>query len=436
MASQDYDSTADKTASGKSVSTSSGRPARRILPWLLVVAIAAIAAFLLLRNEGAEEGKPGGRFGADGRPVPVIAATAKRRDVDVYLDALGTVTPRNAVVVKSRVDGQLMQLYFREGEMVKQGELLAQVDPRPFEAQLAQAQGQLARDQALLDNALLDLERYQTLLAQDSIARQQVDTQTALVSQYRGAVAVDRALIDTAKLQLVYSKITAPISGKVGLRQVDPGNMISSNDANGIVSITQLQPITVLFNIPEDNLPALLERMKLDKEVPVTAFSRSQTTQLARGKLLTIDNQIDPTTGTIKLRALFQNDEGTLFPNQFVNVRMLVNVEKNVIVVPVPALQRGRSGNYVYVIKGDTVSLRSVKAGAASGEVVVIESGLEPGEVVVVDGADKLREGAKVKPAFNRRDGQENGVAGADKPAQAVVPDTGQEGARQPRGKP
>jgi multidrug efflux system membrane fusion protein len=435
MASQDYDSTADKTASGKPVRTASGRRTRRIWPWLLVVAIAAIAAFLLLPNEGAEEDKSGGRFGADGRPVPVIAAKVERRDVDIYLDALGTVTPRNAVVVKSRVDGQLIQLYFREGEMVKQGELLAQIDPRPFEAQLAQAQGQLARDQALLDNALLDLERYQTLLAQDSIARQQVDTQTALVSQYRGAVAVDRALIDTAKLQLVYSKITAPISGKVGLRQVDPGNMISSSDANGIVSITQLQPITVLFNIPEDNLPALIERMKLDKEVPVKAFSRSQTTQLARGKLLTIDNQIDPTTGTIKLRALFQNDEGTLFPNQFVNVRMLVNVEKNAIVVPVPALQRGRSGNYVYVISGDTVSLRSVKAGAASGEVAVIESGLEPGEVVVVDGADKLREGAKVKPAFNRPDGQENGVAGADKPAQAVLP-SGQEGARQPRGKP
>lgn len=428
MASQDYDSTADKMASGK--------PARRIWPWLLVAAIAVIAAFLLLRNEGAEEGKPGGRFGADGRPVPVIAAKVERRDVDIHLDALGTVTPRNAVLVKSRVDGQLMQLYFREGEMVKQGELLAQIDPRPFEAQLAQAQGQLARDQALLDNALLDLERYQTLLAQDSIARQQVDTQTALVSQYRGAVAVDRALIDTAKLQLTYSKITAPISGKVGLRQVDPGNMISSNDANGIVSITQLQPITVLFNIPEDNLPALLERMKLDKEVPVTAFDRSQTTPLARGKLLTIDNQIDPTTGTIKLRALFQNDEGTLFPNQFVNVRMLVRVEKDAVVVPVPALQRGRSGNYVYVINGGTVSLRSVNAGSASGEVVVIESGLEPGETVVVDGADKLREGAKVKPAFNRQDGRENGAAGADKPAQAVVQSAGQEGARKPRGKP
>lgn len=438
MASQDHYSAPGGPAAPDGDGPAPVRPGRKLWPWLLAAGVIGAAVFLLLRKEDGAEEKPGGRFGADGRSIPVVAAKVERRDVDIHLDALGTVTPRNAVVVKSRVDGELMKLYFREGQMVKEGELLAQIDPRPFEAQLAQAEGALARDRALLNNALLDLERYQTLLAQDSIARQQVDTQTALVSQYRGAIAVDQALIDTAKLQLVYSRITAPISGKIGLRQVDPGNMISSNDANGIVSITQLQPITVLFNIPEDNLPAVLARTRADKVVPVTAFDRNQTSKLASGTLLTVDNQIDPTTGTIKLRALFQNDEGTLFPNQFVNIRMLVDVEKNAVVVPVPSLQRGRNGDYVYVVRGDTVALRNVKPGPVSGELVVIESGLEPGEVVVIDGADKLREGARIKPAF-RTDAAEaepqDRAADAGQPAASTAP-AAREGAREPRGRP
>lgn len=371
--------------------------ARKIWPWLLAAIIIAAVAFLLHRNGAAPE-KAGRKSALDGRPIPVVTAKVQRRDVDRYLDALGTVTPRNSVVVKSRVDGELMKLYFKEGEMVEAGDLLAQIDPRAFEAQLAQAQGQLARDQALLNNALLDLERYKTLLAQDSIAKQQTDTQAALVQQYRGAIAVDKALVDTAKLQVAYSRITAPISGRVGLRQVDPGNIISSADANGIVSIAQLQPITALFTIPEDNLPAVLDRMKLAKAVPVEAFDRSQTTKLASGTLLTIDNQIDPTTGTIKLRAEFKNKDSTLYPNQFVNIRMLVNVDENAIVIPVPALQRGRNGDYVYVVNQDgTVSLRNVKIAHISGETVVIENGLQPGETVVIDGADKLRDGARVK---------------------------------------
>lgn len=377
----------------------SKKPAK-MWPWLLAIVLLVLVIFLWLRDGGEEE-KPEGRPGADGRPVPAAVTRVEQRDIDIYLDALGTVTPRNSVVVKSRVDGELMRLHFTEGEMVETGDLLAEIDPRPFQAQLAQANGQLARDQALLDNALIDLERYQTLLEQDSISRQQTDTQAALVRQYRAAIEVDRALVDTAKLQLTYSRITAPISGRVGLRQVDAGNMISSADANGIVTIAQLQPISVLFNIPEDNLPAVLARMKKEKAVPVDAYDRSQTTKLASGTLLTLDNQIDPTTGTIKLRALFKNSEGTLFPNQFVNIRMLVNVKQDAIVIPVSALQRGRNGNYVYVVNVDqTVSLRPVQPGEASGEVMAVKEGLQAGEIVVTAGADKLRDGAAIKPSM------------------------------------
>lgn len=414
--------------------------ARKIWPWLLAIIIVAAAVAFVLHRNGAAPEKTGRKSALDGRPIPVVTAKVQRRDVDRYLDALGTVTPRNSVIVKSRVDGELMKLYFKEGEMVQAGDLLAQIDPRAFEAQLAQAQGQLARDQALLNNALLDLERYKTLLAQDSIAKQQTDTQAALVQQYRGAIAVDKAQVDTAKLQLAYSRITAPISGRVGLRQVDPGNIISSAEANGIVSIAQLQPITVLFTIPEDNLPAVLARMKLDKAVPVEAFDRSQTHKLASGKLLTIDNQIDPTTGTIKLRAQFQNDENTLYPNQFVNIRMLVNVDENAIVIPMPALQRGRNGDYVYVVNQDgTVALRNIKIGHISGETVVVTSGLEPGETVVIDGADKLRDGAKVKPELKDAPavaGTAEAAAPARraKPASAIPTDAVQ--APEPRSKP
>ena len=412
---------------------------RSFWPWLLALALGAAVIFALLRQKDEEPQAHGGRFGADGRPIPVVAAKVERRDVDIYLDALGTVTPRNSVIVKSRVDGELMKLYFREGETVKAGDLLAQIDPRSFEAQLAEAQGALARDQALLDNALVDLDRYQTLLRQDSIAKQQVDTQAALVNQYRGAIAVDRAQIETAKLQLTYSRITAPISGRVGLRQVDPGNIISSSDANGIVTITQMQPITALFSIPEVSLPTVLDRMKREAAVPVDAWNRNQARKLASGTLLTADNQIDTATGTIRLRAQFDNQEGTLFPNQFVNIRMLVEVDKNAVTIPLPALQRGRSGDYVYVLQNDqTVALRTVKSGHVSGETVVIEDGLQPGEIVVVDGADKLRDGAKVKPSFGNQP-----VAAKDTEAEGpsnTVANTAQppatEGARQARGRP
>jgi multidrug efflux system membrane fusion protein len=299
-----------------------------------------------------------------------------------------------------------MQVNFREGQVVKTGELLAQIDPRPFEVQLTQATGQLAKDQALLKNAQLDLERYRTLLSQDSISKQQVDTQESLVRQYEGTVKADQGQVDNAKLQLTYSRITAPINGVVGLRQVDPGNIVHASDTNGLVVITQLQPITVLFPIPEDNLPRVASRLKSGTPVEVEAWDRAQKTKLATGKLLTIDNQIDTTTGTIKLRAEFANDDGVLFPNQFVNVRLAAETLNDATLVPSAAVLRGSPGTFVYRVKDDTtndktngktVTVTPVKIGPVQGETTVIESGVSPGEQVVVDGTDKLREGAKVE---------------------------------------
>ncbi len=370
--------------------------------WLIaVVLIAALAAGFFYRHKttAAAQAARSAQFDPMARPMPVLTAATGKQDVKVYLDALGTVASRNAVTVKARIDGQLMNVRFREGQSVKAGDILAEIDPRPFEVQLAQFNGQLAKDKASLDNALIDLERYKTLLAQDSISRQQVDTQEALVRQFRGAVAADQGQVDNAKLQLSYCRVAAPISGRVGLRQVDPGNMIHASDTTGIVTITQLQPITVLFNIPEDDLPAVIRRTKAGGPVMVEAYDRQKHNKLADGALLTADNQIDPATGTIKLRAEFKNDDETLFPNQFVNVRMLVDVIKDAVVVPISAVQRGRSGSFVYVVKNnETVELRPVKTGVAEGEVVEVVQGVAAGETVVADGADKLRDGSKVKP--------------------------------------
>ena len=394
--------------------------------WLaLVVVIAIIAGVIawavLSAPANAPAAKGRGGFDPNARPLPVVAAPARKGNIDVRIDALGTVTPRNMVVVHSRVDGQLLGVGFREGQEVKKGEMLAQIDPRPFEVQLTQALGQMARDQAQLKNAQVDLERYRTLLAQDSISKQQVDTQEALVRQYQGAVQSDQGAVDNAKLQITYARIVAPISGRVGLRQVDPGNMVHASDSNGLVTITQVQPITVIYPVPEDNVPRIVKRVQSGQEVAVEAFDRSGKNKLATGRLLTFDNQIDTATGTVKLKAEFPNQDAALFPNQFVNVRMAVETRQDVTLVPSAAIQRGAPGTFVFLVKQDqSVGMTPVKLGATEGENTEVQSGVDPGNLVVVDGADKLRDGSKVElvDPNARRAGQATppkGPPGADK---------------------
>lgn len=350
-------------------------------------------------KSGAPGGPGGGRFGADpNRVQPVSAVAAKVGDINIVQNGLGTVTALKTVTVKARVDGQLQNVLFREGQMVKAGEVLAEIDPKPIQAQLTQVEGQMARDQALLANARLDLERYRTLLAQDSIAKQQLDAQESLVSQFEGTVKSDQGQVDNARLQLGYTRITAPIAGRLGLRQVDAGNMIHAADANGLVVITQVDPITVLFTIPQDNLPRVLKQLQAGERLAAEAWDREQKVKLALGFLLTADNQIDIATGTVKLKAQFPNPDGALFPNQFVNVRMVVDTKKGATIIPVAGVQRGAQGTIVYVVKQDkTIAMRPVKLGTIEGENVAIDSGINPGELVVVDGIDRLREGAKVE---------------------------------------
>jgi multidrug efflux system membrane fusion protein len=383
------------------------------LPWILglclVVAVAAGGYYYYSKSgdsgtsSGADKsaGKGGGKGGRGGRRdanVPVVAVPAATMDVGVLLDGLGSVTPIATVTVRSRIEGQLMRLNFKEGQVVREGDLLAEIDSRAAQVQLATAEGTLAKDQALLKNAQLDLERYRTLFKQDSIAKQQLDTQDALVRQYEATLKVDHAAIESARLQLVYSRITAPVSGRIGLRQVDIGNIVRAGDANGIVVITQLQPITVVFSIPEDNLPPVMKKLQAGERLTATAFDRSGKTQLAAGMLITADNQIDPATGTVKLKAQFANEDLALFPNQFVNVRLLVDTKRGATVVPASAVQRGTPGTFVYSVDADTkvANVRKVTLGPTQGELVSVE-GIAPGTLVVVDGADRLREGAVVE---------------------------------------
>ena len=367
--------------------------------WLLVLAVLGCGGYWLLEKSWERlplAAEPAARPVPQG--VPVIVAAARQGDMPVYLTGLGSVTAFNTVTVKSRVDGQLIKIAFREGQFVGQGDLLAEIDPRPFEVQLEQAQGQMARDVALLKDAKINLARNQQLLAKQLIAKQQVDDLAAAVGQYEGAIKVDQGLIDNARLQLTYCHITAPISGRVGLRLVDVGNMVHATDQTGLLVITQVQPIAVLFTIPEDNLPPILKKLQADERLPVEAYDRAGQTKIATGSLLTVDNQIDQSTGTTRLKAVLENQDNALFPNQFVNVRLLLDVRKGAVIAPVAAIQRGPQGTFVYVVKIDkTVEVRQITVGPTAGTDAVIEAGLSPAEMVVVDGVDKLRAGSTVQ---------------------------------------
>jgi multidrug efflux system membrane fusion protein len=412
---------------------------RGLIIWILVLAAGAGLGWYLWTKHATQGPAPGGPGrAAQTPPQPVGAATIDKGDIQVILNELGTVTSLDTVTVLSQVSGQLIEVGYKEGQEVKKGDFLAQIDPRPFQAALEQAQGVLAHDQGLLDQAQTNLKRFQTLGKLDSIAQQQLDDQRFLVAQDTGTVQTDRGSVDNAKLNLAYCHIVSPIDGQVGLRLVDPGNYVQVGGTSGIVMITQMEPISVLFSVPEDNLPAIIQRVRSGATLNVEAYDRANTRLLATGQLGTLDNQIDTTTGTVKLRALFANPDELLYPNQFVNARLLVNTMQSTIRVPVPAVQRGEPGTYVYVINANnTVSVRPVKVGPTDSGFMAVLSGLQVGEKVVTDGTDRLRDGAPVivPPPAPAPGGQGGGQGKAANGGQGQDPaQTGQSGQGQHQG--
>ncbi len=392
---------------------------------LLVLAAAALVLFLTIRHfqhksQTAADGSGHGP-GGQNAPVPVSVATAAYGDIQLRIPALGTVTPLATVTVRTQISGILQRIAFTEGQLVHQGDLLAQIDPRPYEAAVQQMQGNLRRDQALLADAKLDLARYEGLVKEDSIAVQQLDTQRALVDQYQGTIESDEGQLKTAQVNLLYTHIVSPVTGRVGLRQVDQGNYVTPGDTNGIVVVNEVQPITVIFPIPEDNVPALVRRLREGGALTVEAYDRTNSAKLADGKLLTLDNAIDTTTGTVKLRAQFDNADGALFPNQFVNIQLLQDTLQHQVIMPNAAVRRGAPNGvvttFVYVVKPDsTVEVRPVTLGVVDGERAAVTAGLAAGEIVVTEGGDRLRDGAQVQLPGASPAGRA-GAAGAAAPA-------------------
>jgi multidrug efflux system membrane fusion protein len=406
-----------------------------LLSFLLVILAVAGVVWWAQHQSAPQQSPGGGRSGS--APMSIVPETVGKGDIGINLNALGTVTSLATVTIRTQISGYLIKVVFKEGDEVRKGDLLAEIDPRPYEAALAQQRGQLARDEALLKGAQVDLTRYQGLAAQNAVPHQTLDTQIALVAQDQGLVEADRAAVKAAEVNLNYCRILSPLDGRVGLRLVDQGNYVTPGDASGLVVITQIQPISVLFTVPEDNLRAIASRLREGATLPATAYDRGGINKIADGTLQTFDSQIDPTTGTIKLRALFPNDSKLLFPNQFVNVRLLVDTHKDVVTMSTAGVQRGVPGTFVYLVNTDNaVSVRPVKLGVTDGDRVEVLSGLQPGDRVVIDGADKLRDGAKIvlrseadaggaKPAGNGDD--KAGRGGPDKSDGKKRPQGGQQ---------
>lgn len=364
--------------------------------WVLIILAIVGIGYFLFRQRQAMEADQNQRMQMRPPSVPVVTDVARSGDIGVYVTALGTVTPVNTVSVTSRVQGQIMNVHYTEGQMVHKGDPLLEIDPKPYQAAVTQMSGQLAHDQAVLNEARIDLERYQQAYSRNAIAKQQMDDQEQAVHQDEGTVQNDQGQLDNARVNLAYTQITSPIDGRVGLRLVDPGNLVQANGTTNLVVVTQLQPITVIFSVGEDNLPAIERQLRQGQRLTVDAFDRTQVKKIASGYLLTVDNQIDPTTGTVKLRAVFSNEDSSLFPNQFVNARLLVDTEHAATLVPTPAIQRNAQGPFVYVVKPDgTAVLQTVTVGTADGDVTAVQ-GIKPGDVLVVNGFDKLEDGMKV----------------------------------------